>query len=160
MAGHSAAASAAGYLYQTNWALVDLLRKDQHRPDQAIILEMHDDVAWTRLNGLVDPVELLQVKLHANGGGGSLGDIAVDIWTTFKVWMDRSDYRPAGPRAGARNDLRGHQGTAAIRTAACRHQCWPGDVALADRQPHWRPSSQRTVTPRLQSRHSWRSAHR
>jgi hypothetical protein len=35
MAGHSAAASTAGYLYQTNWALVDLLRKGQHRPDQA-----------------------------------------------------------------------------------------------------------------------------
>ena len=27
MAGHGAAASAAGYLYQTHWALVDLLRK-------------------------------------------------------------------------------------------------------------------------------------
>jgi Cap4 dsDNA endonuclease len=47
MARHSAAASAAGYMYQTNWALVELLRKGQTRPDQAITLELHDDVAWT-----------------------------------------------------------------------------------------------------------------
>src|SRR5215208_345108 len=98
MAGHSAAASAAGYLYQTNWALVDLLRKGQHRPDQAITLEMHDDVAWTTLSGTVDPAELLQVKLHATGGGAGLGDKAVDIWKTLKVWMDRPDATdPQGP---------------------------------------------------------------
>ena len=48
MAGHSAAASAAGYLYQTNWALLDLLRKGHTRPDQAITLELHDHAGLDR----------------------------------------------------------------------------------------------------------------
>jgi hypothetical protein len=84
---HSAAASAAGYLYQTNWALLDLLRKAPSRPDQAVSLEMHDDVAWT-VDG--DPVELLQAKLHAKSTAG-LGDKDVDMWKTLGIWMGRAD---------------------------------------------------------------------
>jgi len=91
MAGHSAAASAAGYLYQTNWALVDLLRRGKSRPDQAITLELHDDVAWTAVDDTSDPVELLQVKLHNTSKAAGLGDMAVDIWKTLQVWMDRAD---------------------------------------------------------------------
>jgi Cap4 dsDNA endonuclease len=98
MAGHSAAASAAGYLYQTNWALVDLLRKGQSRPDQAITLELHDDVAWTAAEDTSDPVELLQVKLHSSSTAAGLGDMATDIWKTLRVWMDRADVGdPQGP---------------------------------------------------------------
>jgi ABC-3C protein/Cap4-like dsDNA endonuclease family protein len=84
---HSAAASAAGYLYQTNWALLDLLRKAPSRPDQAVSLEMHDDVAWT-VDG--NPVELLQAKLHAKSTAG-LGDKDVDMWKTLGIWMGRAD---------------------------------------------------------------------
>lgn len=85
--GHSAAASAAGYLYQTNWALLDLLLKAPSRPDQAISLEMHDDVAWTD-DGTA--TELLQTKLHAKATAG-LGDKDTDVWKTLAVWMDRDD---------------------------------------------------------------------
>ena len=91
---HSAAASAAGYLYQTNWALVDLLRKGPTRPDQAITLEMHDDVAWTDDGSAT---ELLQTKLHANTTAG-LGDKDTDVWKTLAIWMDRDDFAdPQGP---------------------------------------------------------------
>ncbi|UJC78954.1 DUF4297 domain-containing protein [Rhodococcus erythropolis] len=98
MAGHNAAGSAAGYLYQTNWALMDLLRKGNTRPDQAITLELHDDVAWTSAVDVSDPSELLQLKLHTTSKGAGLGDKAVDIWKTLRVWMDRPDaYDPQGP---------------------------------------------------------------
>lgn len=43
---HNAAASAAGYLYQVRWALLNLLREGKIRPDQVISLEVLDDVAW------------------------------------------------------------------------------------------------------------------
>lgn len=98
MAGHSAAASAAGYLYQTDWALLELLRKGQSRPDQSITLELHDDVAWTATDDKMDARELLQVKLHTTGAAAGLGDMAVDMWKTLKVWMDRLDAADAqGP---------------------------------------------------------------
>lgn len=98
MAEHGAAASAAGYLYQTDWALVDLLRKGHTRPDQAITLELHDDVAWTSDADASDPVELLQIKLHATTRAAGLGDMAVDIWKTLQIWMDRPDATdPQGP---------------------------------------------------------------
>lgn len=98
MAGHSAAASAAGYLYQTNWALVDLLRKGHTRPDQAMTLELHDDVAWTADHDASDPVELLQVKLHTTSRAAGLGDMSVDMWKTLQVWIDRPDAAdPQGP---------------------------------------------------------------
>lgn len=98
MTGHGAAASAAGYLYQTNWALVDLLRKGNARPDQAMTLETHDDIAWTSDTDADDPIELLQVKLHSTSTSAGLGDMAVDMWKTIQVWMDRPDsIDPLGP---------------------------------------------------------------
>jgi hypothetical protein len=98
MAGHNAAASAGGYLYQTDWALVDLLRKGHIRPDQAITLEVYDDVAWSAVSHVTDPVELLQVKLHTTSKSAGLGDMAVDIWKTIKIWLDRPDRAdPQGP---------------------------------------------------------------
>jgi len=115
MAGHSAAASAAGYLYQTTWALVDLLRKGHTRPDQAITLELHDDVAWTAADDTSDPVELLQVKLHTTTStAAGLGDMAVDIWKTLRVWMDRPDQGdPQGPELALVTTSIAVQGTAA-----------------------------------------------
>lgn len=98
MAGHSAAAPAAGYLYQTDWALIDLLRKAHSRPDHAITLELHDDVAWTDADNTSDPRELLQVKLHMTSTSAGLSDMSIDIWKTLKIWMDRPDVGdPQGP---------------------------------------------------------------
>jgi hypothetical protein len=91
---HSAAASAAGYLYQIQWALLNLLREAPTRPDQAISLEMHDDVSWSAGGSAT---ELLQTKLHASATAG-LGDKDSDIWKTLLVWMDREDVKdPQGP---------------------------------------------------------------
>jgi hypothetical protein len=39
---HNASASAVGYLYQVNWALIELLESAPTKPDQAISLETHD----------------------------------------------------------------------------------------------------------------------
>jgi hypothetical protein len=85
---HSAAASASGYLYQTSWALLELLRQAPNRPDQAITLEMHDDIAWEDASG--SATELLQAKLHRKTTAG-LGDKDTDIWKTLGNWMARSD---------------------------------------------------------------------
>jgi hypothetical protein len=85
---HSAAASASGYLYQVSWALLELLRQAPRRPDQAITLEMHDDIAWEDAAG--SATELLQAKLHRRVTAG-LGDKDVDIWKTLGNWLARSD---------------------------------------------------------------------
>jgi hypothetical protein len=115
MVGHNAAASAAGYLYQTNWALVDLLRKGHTRPDQAITLELHDDVSWTDVEATSDPVELLQVKLHTKSKAAGLGDMSVDIWKTLQIWMDRPDVGDLqGPELALVTTSVASEGTAAF----------------------------------------------
>jgi hypothetical protein len=89
---HNASASAVGYLYQVNWCLVELLRNAANRPDQAISLETHDDVAWEKSGS---PVELLQAKHHVGVSAG-LGDKDTDIWRTLLVWMNTA--QPADPQ--------------------------------------------------------------
>lgn len=92
---HNAAASAAGYLYQVRWALLNLLREGRTRPDQVISLEMLDDVAWEDATGTA--TELLQAKLHTDETAG-LGDKDSDIWKTLLIWLKRPDVKDAdGP---------------------------------------------------------------
>jgi hypothetical protein len=91
---HNASASAVGYLYQVNWCLVELLEGAPGRPDQAISLETHDDVAWEESGS---PVELLQNKHHVGVSTG-LGDKDTDIWKTLLVWMNTAQPTdPSGP---------------------------------------------------------------
>jgi len=91
---HDASASAVGYLYQVNWALVELLERAPDRPDQAISLETHDDVAWDESGS---PVDLLQTKHHVGVSTG-LGDKATDMWKTLLVWMNTAQPTdPEGP---------------------------------------------------------------
>ncbi|WP_406106235.1 ABC-three component system protein [Micromonospora globbae] len=91
---HNAAPSALGYLYQSQWPLLELLRRSEERPDCAITLELHDDVAWEQEG---TPTELLQLKHHLRAGRG-LGDKDVDIWRTIRAWMDTQDVGdPEGP---------------------------------------------------------------
>ena len=92
---HNASASAVGYLYQVNWCLIELLESAPVKPDQAISLETHDDVAWEESGS---PVELLQSKHHAGVSTG-LGDKDTDIWKTLLVWMNTA--RPADPQGPA-----------------------------------------------------------
>lgn len=92
---HNAAASAAGYLYQVRWALLNLLREGRTRPDQVLSLEMHDDVGWEDDTGTA--TELLQTKLHAKATAG-LGDKDTDVWKTLLIWLKRDDATdPNGP---------------------------------------------------------------
>jgi len=91
---HSAGPSALGYQYQTSWCLLELLRSGPERPDAAITLELHDDVAWDT-HGSAS--ELLQLKHHLNAAG-SLTDQSADIWGTVRAWMDAGDPSdPLGP---------------------------------------------------------------
>ena len=92
---HNASASAVGYLYQVNWCLIELLESGPVKPDQAISLETHDDVAWEESGS---PVELLQSKHHVGVSTG-LGDKDTDIWKTLLVWMNTA--QPADPQGPA-----------------------------------------------------------
>jgi hypothetical protein len=88
---HDAASSALGYLYQSQWPLVELLLRGADQPDTAITIELYDDVAWEEDGS---PTELLQVKHHLNSTR-SVADKGDDIWRTIRSWMD------AGPPGNA-----------------------------------------------------------
>jgi hypothetical protein len=88
---HSAAASVLGYLHQTRWGLLELLRARTTNPGQSLTLEMHDDIAWDQ-DGT--PAELKQLKLHVSALR-NLTDASDDIWRTLRVWMDNG--RPGDP---------------------------------------------------------------
>lgn len=96
MASHDASASAIGYLYQTRWALVELVRSARERRTQELTIELFDDVAWGDEG---KPVELLQLKHHGSVTAvGGLGDMSVDLWRTLKAWLDVPSAREAdGP---------------------------------------------------------------
>lgn len=81
---HSAAGSAAGYLYQCQSALIELLRRGSQRPEIVVFLEKLDDI---QLEEDGEPVDILQLK-HHQGGGGDLTDMSVDLWRTIGVWID------------------------------------------------------------------------
>ncbi|MEV0047676.1 ABC-three component system protein [Nocardia rhamnosiphila] len=88
---HSAAASVLGYLHQTRWGLLELLRSRTTDPGRRLTLEMHDDIAWER-DGT--PEELKQLKLHVSALR-NLTDASDDMWRTLRVWMDAG--RPGDP---------------------------------------------------------------
>jgi hypothetical protein len=91
---HAAAASAAGYQYQTWWSLLEMLRTGPDRPDATLTLEMYDDVAWEDGG---TPTELLQTK-HHQAAGRSLSDMSDDVWRSLQVWLDTAaPSDPAGP---------------------------------------------------------------
>ncbi len=83
---HGASASALGYQYQVNWALVELIRRGGEKPDQTLTLELHDDVSWDRG---CRPIERIQVK-HSTRRQYGLSDSDPDLWGTLGVWMDTS----------------------------------------------------------------------
>lgn len=81
---HDAAASALGYLFQSKWPLIALLRRAKVQPDCALTLELGDDVAFV---GDGTPEELIQTKHHINRMT-TLTDKSVDLWKTIAVWLD------------------------------------------------------------------------
>jgi hypothetical protein len=90
---HQAGHAALGYLYQSQWPLLELLRRGSSDQNAVMTLELHDDVAF-EINGT--PEELLQVKHHIQAVKG-IGDMDADLWKTLGVWMDA---HPAGDPDG------------------------------------------------------------
>jgi hypothetical protein len=84
-----------GYVFQGQWALLELIRGSALKPDCRLSLELFDDVAWDSSG---TPVELLQIKHHTQSNR-SLSDIDADLWRTVGAWLD------AGPPADAEGPL-------------------------------------------------------
>lgn len=92
---HSASASALGYLHQTRWGLLELLRSRSDDPTRSLTMEMYDDVAWDEAG---TPTDLKQLKLHIGSAPSNLTDASTDLWRTLRVWMDgASPGDPYGP---------------------------------------------------------------
>lgn len=122
MSNHEASAQALGYLYQTQWPLIDLIHRAVAEPDAAVTLEALDDVEWDR-DGT--PVELLQLKHHVRSAG--IGDKNRDLWKTIGVWMDGWDIGDAaGPRLTLVTTARASEGSAAW---SLKPECHDADKA-------------------------------
>ncbi len=90
---HSAAQSAAGYLYQARLALAECLRYVYIESDLDISIEKLDDVAFEQ-DG--NPLELLQTKHHLKKSG-DLTDGSVDLWKTLRIWAEETKRDPSLP---------------------------------------------------------------
>ena len=90
---HSAAQSAAGYLYQARLGLVEALRYAYRDSGVEIALEKLDDVSFEK-DG--DALEILQAKHHLKKSG-NLTDSGVDLWKTLGVWAEAAKADPSLP---------------------------------------------------------------
>ena len=81
MSNHDASAQALGYLYQTQCALLLLLKSDDS--DIKICVEKFDDISFHKND---KPENLLQIKYHSNKG--NITNSSIDFWRTLKVWID------------------------------------------------------------------------
>lgn len=90
---HSAAQSAAGYLYQARLALVEALRYAYADSGVEIAVEKFDDVSFEKDGS---PLELLQAKHHLKKSG-DLTDSSVDLWKTLRVWAGAAKADPSLP---------------------------------------------------------------
>ena len=90
---HSAAQSAAGYLYQARLALVEALRYAYVDSGIEIAVEKLDDVSFEKDGSAL---ELLQTKHHLRRSG-NLTDSSVDLWKTLRVWADAAKADPSLP---------------------------------------------------------------
>ena len=90
---HSAAQSAAGYMYQARLALLQALRYAYSDSGIEIAVEKLDDVSFEK-DGTA--LELLQTKHHLKKAG-DLTDTSVDLWKTLRVWAETSKADPSLP---------------------------------------------------------------
>ncbi len=89
----SAAAVAAGYLYQARLALAECLRFAYVDSTVEVAIERLDDVSFEREGSAL---ELLQTKHHLNRKG-DLTDASVDLWKTLRVWAEATKADPSIP---------------------------------------------------------------
>ena len=90
---HSAAQSAAGYLYQARLALAEALRYAYVDSGIEIAVEKLDDVSFEK-DG--NALELLQTKHHLKKSG-DLTDSSVDLWKTLRGWAEAAKADPSLP---------------------------------------------------------------
>lgn len=90
---HSAAQSAAGYLYQARLGLAECLRYAYVDSGIDIAIEKLDDVSFEK-DGT--PLELLQTKHHLKKQA-DLTDASVDLWKTLRVWAEAIKADPSLP---------------------------------------------------------------
>ena len=90
---HSAAGSAAGYLYQARLALVAALRYAYVDSSIEIAVEKFDDVSFEKGG---NALELLQTKHHLKRSG-ELTDKSVDLWKTLRIWAEATKADPSLP---------------------------------------------------------------
>ena len=90
---HSAAQSAAGYMFQSRLALFECLRYAYGDSSVEIAIEKLDDVSF-EMNGTA--LELLQTKHHLKKAG-DLSDGSVDLWKTLRVWAQAVKDDPSLP---------------------------------------------------------------
>jgi hypothetical protein len=81
---YSAAASAAGYLFQCRYALLLALSHVNKDSGLELSIEKFDDVAFAEEG---DPRDLIQTKHHLNRAG-DLTDASGDLWRTLRAWSD------------------------------------------------------------------------
>lgn len=89
---HSAAGQMLGYLYQCEWALVELAQRWFKDPEAALRMEMLDDIDL--LHGSI-AVELVQSKHH--GGQKEIADTSADLWRSINSWCDALELVGDGP---------------------------------------------------------------
>ena len=84
---YDATPSLLGFLYQTRFALLLGLRRNDL--GAIVSIEKIDDVAFHKDigSGSYLPNDLRQMKHHITKKGG-LGDKSLDIWKTLRVWID------------------------------------------------------------------------
>jgi hypothetical protein len=81
---YSAAASAAGYLFQCRYALLAALEHVNRNTGLEISIEKFDDIAFER-DG--KPLELIQTK-HRVTRTGNLSNASTDLWKTLRIWSE------------------------------------------------------------------------
>jgi hypothetical protein len=89
----SAAASAAGYIYQARLALAEALRFAYSESGVEIGIERFDDVSFEK-DG--EAIEVLQTKHHV-AKAGDLSDGSPDLWKTLRIWCEKVRADPSLP---------------------------------------------------------------
>lgn len=89
----TAAASAAGYLYQARLALALCIPYVNSESAIEVSIERLDDISFESSG---TPLELLQTKHHIDRIG-SLSDASSDLWKTLRVWAEAAASDPSLP---------------------------------------------------------------
>lgn len=152
-ADHGAAASALGYLYQFEWALIEALDAYPALAGRRLSIEKLDDLGWEDDGGA--SLSLSQLK-HHGPDAGALTDMQDDVWSTIAVWLDAGPPAdPEGPELKLVTTQVAGRGSAmeALRPAADGSPPGPAQVAAAaDRLELAAGSSRSKSTARTRDR--------